>query len=66
MLKFIKRTHHKKTEHKGKIVITYSLSEIVIGGLLIIMVVFYIYNYLQANFLANPKPALIYDKYLAG
>ncbi|OGE76636.1 MAG: hypothetical protein A3K05_00045 [Candidatus Doudnabacteria bacterium RIFCSPHIGHO2_01_48_18] len=55
MLKFVHKHHYKKSDHPGKIIITYSLSEIVMGGLLIIMLTFYIYNYLSTNL--NPPVA---------
>jgi len=49
MVKFVKRHHYKKGEHKGAIVITYTASEIIIGILLITLVGFYVYNYLYVN-----------------
>ena len=56
MFKFVKRSHYQKGGHSGQIVITYSVSEIVIGFLLIGLVGFYVYQYLKAN-LYPPKPA---------
>ena len=49
MLKFIKKEHYKKEDHRGKIVITYSVSDIVIGTLLVSLVALHIYN----NYLAS-------------
>lgn len=50
MFKFVKNTHMEKTRNKNKIVITYSVSEIILGILLVAMVSFYIYNYLTNAF----------------
>ena len=54
MFKFVKNTHMKKPHNKNKIIITYSISEIILGILLVAMVSFYIYNYLTNAF--NPPP----------
>lgn len=47
MLKFIKKQHYKKGAHPGKIVITYSASEIIMGGMLIFATALHIYIYLS-------------------
>lgn len=47
MFKFIHKHHYKKGDHRGKIVITYSVSEIVIGTLLIVATALHIYIYLS-------------------
>ena len=57
MFKFIKRAYYIKGAHKGQIVITYSVSEIIIGLLLVSLVAFYIFNYLEAN-LNPPRPPM--------
>jgi hypothetical protein len=59
MLKFVKKEHYKKGDHKGKIIITYSVSEIIIGILLVTLVGFYIYNYLDSN-LHKKQPSPLY------
>lgn len=49
MFKFIKKEHYNRGDHHGQIVITYSVSEIIMGLLLVTLVTFYIYNYLSSN-----------------
>lgn len=50
MFTFVKNTHMDKPHNKNKIVITYSVSEIILGILLVAIVSFYIYNYLTNAF----------------
>ncbi|OGE77724.1 MAG: hypothetical protein A2751_01550 [Candidatus Doudnabacteria bacterium RIFCSPHIGHO2_01_FULL_46_14] len=47
MFKFVKKEHYKKGLHQGKIVITYSVSEIIIGSLLVFATFLHIYIYLS-------------------
>jgi len=53
MIKFVKRSHYQRGTHGSKIIITYSASEVLIGFLLISLVGFYVYYYLETNL--NPK-----------
>lgn len=64
MIKFVKREHYKQGSHKAKIVITYSLSEIILGTLLVAMTSFYIYNYLSTNLNKSAAGRLNHSPYL--
>ena len=56
MLKFIHKDHINKDPKSKRLVIYYNLSDVVLGFLLIVLVSFFIYNYLELNlFLAQPK-----------
>lgn len=50
MFKFIKKEHYKKEDHRGKIIITYSLSEIILGLLLLVLSIFHAYNLAKGGF----------------
>lgn len=50
MLKFIHKKHIHKNVGTKAFVIYYSVSDIVLGFLLIVLVGFFIYNYLQFSF----------------
>ena len=50
MFKFVRKEHYKKDAHRGKIVITYSVSEIVIGSLLLVATFLHIYIYLSGSY----------------
>lgn len=63
MFKFVKSSHTGRP-NKKKVIITYSVSEIILGILLVAMVSFYIYNYLtnalypsSANFSSAIAPS---------
>ncbi len=49
MIKFVHRKHYNKKDFPHKIVIYYSFSEIVLGIMQIVLVVFFIYNYWQSQ-----------------
>ena len=50
MIKFIHKKHiHKDPQIKG-LAIYYSLSDIILGSLLIVLVAFFIYNYLEFSY----------------
>ncbi len=46
MVTFVHKKHYKSHDHKNKMVITYSLSEVAMGVLLLALSAFYIYDYL--------------------
>lgn len=73
MLKFVKKEHYKKGAYPRKIVITYSASEIIVGGLLIFATVLHIYiyfstvsqakrNHVVPYILTNPADNQVPDK----
>ena len=49
MIKFTHKRLYKVSGHGRKIVITYSMYDIIIGTLLVVLVGFYIYNYVHDN-----------------
>jgi hypothetical protein len=49
MLKFLHKKHIYKNLKNSKLTIYYSISDIFLGSLLIILVLFFIYNYLISN-----------------
>jgi hypothetical protein len=49
MLKFIHKKHIGKNFADAKLVIYYNLVDIILGFFLIILVAFFIYNYLEFN-----------------
>ena len=59
MFKFVHKNHMRATKHESKIVIYYSLSDIVLGFLLVVLVAFFIYNYLEVNFYVPARPILM-------
>ena len=50
MFKFIHKNHIHKDPHTKALVIYYNISDIVLGFLLIVLVAFFIYNYLETSF----------------
>ena len=50
MIKFIHKKHIQKAPNIKALIIYYSLSDIVLGALLVILVAFFIYNYLEVSF----------------
>lgn len=50
MIKFIHKKHIHKTTNGYKFVIYYDFAEVILGLLLIALVGFFIFNYLQNNF----------------
>ena len=50
MLKFIHKKHIYKMPNTKALVIYYNLSDIVLGFLLVVLVAFFIYNYLEFSF----------------
>ena len=49
MLKFVHRKHFNKLKSEARIVVYYSLSEIILGLLLIVLVTFFAIFYLKNN-----------------
>ena len=47
MIKFVHRKHTNQNQKTDKIVIYYSLLDIILGLLLMVLVAFFIYNYLE-------------------
>jgi len=57
MIKFIHKRHLNKTSYPGKITIYFSGADIVLGLLLVILVGFFIYNYMaNANRPSSSAP----------
>jgi hypothetical protein len=50
MIKFIHKKHIHKAPNVKAFIIYYSVSDIILGFLLIVLVAFFIYNYLQNSF----------------
>jgi hypothetical protein len=50
MIKFVHKKHIKNAKPVGKIVIYYSLSDIVLGGLLVSLTIFFTSFYIKASF----------------
>jgi hypothetical protein len=53
MLKFVHRKHFNKIKGQAKIVVYYSLSEIILGVLLIMLASFFAMDYLKNNLKNN-------------
>lgn len=53
MIKFIHKNHIHQDAHTKALIIYYSLSDIVLGLLLVVLVGFFIYNYLEFSFRAT-------------
>ena len=49
MLKFIHKNNIDKNPGTNKLVVYYNLSDIILGFLLIVLVTFFIYSYLELN-----------------
>ena len=60
-IKFVHKRHIQEHSHPDYIVISYSMSDIFLGVLLVILIGFIIYNYIEVNlFMArNVRPATI-------
>ena len=61
MIKFIHKKHFHKPTGGYKFIIYYDMSEIVLGVLLVSLVGFFVYNYLQNNLAykqAEPYPVV--------
>lgn len=58
MIKFIHKKHAHLNPNTGKFVVYYNLSDIVLGFLLVILVAFFIYNYLTVSF-GKTKPVAV-------
>lgn len=50
MLKFVHKKHINKNPNTKALIIYYSLSDIILGLLLVTLVAFFIYNYLEFSF----------------
>jgi hypothetical protein len=50
MIKFIHKKHIRQDSHIKGLVIYYSLSDIVLGFFLVVLVSFFIFNYLEFSF----------------
>ncbi len=62
MLKFVHRKHFNKLKGEAKIVVYYSLSEIILGLLLVVLVTFFAMDYLKNNlYNSASKPAVASD-----
>lgn len=55
MIKFIHKKHINKHPRTAKVVIYYSLSEILLGLLLVALSIFFIYNYLDFKLFQTDK-----------
>lgn len=69
MIKFKKKEHIQMTKESGKLVIYYNVSDIFLGITLLVLVVFFIHDYLSHNFKsgrygnAYPSQATFSDQY---
>ena len=60
MIKFIHKKHINQSSQNAKIVIYYSISDIVLGIVLMALVAFFIYNYLEFKVFSSQINKCVY------
>ncbi len=68
MIKFIHKKNIKEKGEKGKVIIYYNVSDIFLGTALLLLVIFFIHDYLshRINYLNNENPGTYSNMFSPG